>query len=141
MTYNISSFGVINILVYGDWGSNFNTCPNMVNEVKKNAKRIFFYFGTSELQKPIKISLQTTCAHGTTILNIFPRTTKLNMLTYFFAKNDVYSLQETAKLKQNFIQLESIYEPYFDRVYLFFQASIILMHIKYKWKQMYWMAQ
>ena len=42
MTYNISSFGVINILVYGDWGSNFNTCPNMVNEVKKNAKRIFF---------------------------------------------------------------------------------------------------
>ena len=42
--YNITSFGVINILVYGGWGSNFNTCPNTVNEVKKKCQTRFLHF-------------------------------------------------------------------------------------------------
>ena len=42
--YVITSFGVINILVYGGWGSNFNTCANMVNEDKKKIPNAFFTF-------------------------------------------------------------------------------------------------
>ena len=52
--YNITSFGVINILVYGGWGSNFSTCPNMVNEVKKNAKHIFYIFELLNYKKQSK---------------------------------------------------------------------------------------
>ena len=48
--------GVINTLVYGGWGSNLNTCPNMVNEVKK-CQTHFLHFWTSELRKIIKILL------------------------------------------------------------------------------------
>ena len=50
MMYNVTSFGMINTLVYGGWGSNFNTCPNMVNEVKKmpNAFLTFLNFCTTK---------------------------------------------------------------------------------------------
>ena len=75
MMYNITSFGVINILVCGSWGSNFNRCPNMVSEVKKMPNAFFTFFNF--LTTKNKISLQTTCAHGTAILNICPRTTML----------------------------------------------------------------
>ena len=52
--YNITSFDVVNILVYGGWGSNFNTCRNMVSEAKKNAKRIFYIFELLNYKKQSK---------------------------------------------------------------------------------------
>ena len=50
MMYNITSFGMINTLVCGGWGSNLNTCPNMVNKVKKmpNAFLTFLNFCTTK---------------------------------------------------------------------------------------------
>ena len=60
MVHNISSFGMINTLVYDGWGegggkgSNFNTCPNMVTEVKKTAKRIFYIFDLLNYKKQSK---------------------------------------------------------------------------------------
>ena len=54
MMYDITSFGLINILVYGGWGSNFSTCPNMVNEVQKNVKQIFYIFEFLNYKKQSK---------------------------------------------------------------------------------------
>ena len=46
---------------YGQWG-------------QEKCQTHFLHFWTSELQKTVKISLLTTRAHGTSILNICPRT-------------------------------------------------------------------
>ena len=54
IVYSITSFGVINILVYDGWGSNFNTCPNMVNEVEKKCQRIFYIFELLNYKKQSK---------------------------------------------------------------------------------------
>ena len=62
MMYNITSFGVINILVCGGWGSNFNTCSNMVNEVKKKKNpNIFYIFGLLNYKKQSNIALDNLC--------------------------------------------------------------------------------
>ena len=64
MVHNISSFGVINTLVYDGWGGGgggegvkFQYMPKYGHWGQKNCQTHILHFWPSELQKAIKISL------------------------------------------------------------------------------------
>ena len=64
MMYNITSFGVINISVYGGWGSNLNTCPNMVNEAKKMPNVFFTLLNFWTTKNNQNIALDNLCTRN-----------------------------------------------------------------------------